>query len=474
MDKRGIAAGICLETNQSSWKELKREKYMKTTTFQTMTGAFALFAIGAPMMMATNGGAPQGTSGAPGETTCVACHGGQPNSGAGKLRIALDGAAATYTPGQKTRVRVTLEDPSARRWGFELSVKAENGNTQGSAGSLQPVDANTQVLNQGSSQWITHTPSGTRNNTRGPVTFEFDWTSPSSDAAGPLVFYAAGNAANGNGSTSGDLIYASTLRVTGAVAAAPVRPAFAPDAVTEVATRQPGMASGAWVNLTGANLAAQEASWSPSSGQPLPTTLANVKVKVNDVAAAIAFVRPDRVTFLVPAETPEGDVPVVVETDGKASDAVLIHNSRAIPAVLGVPDSGNQVYASVTPAGAGLALSLIGARGWMLGKPGVDARVVRGVFPGEEIDIYAIGMGRTQDEFRTDRLVTGNPAIADGVTVQLGETILTPTFTALVAPGVYVVRVKVPDSQAAGDVPIVLATNSIQSRSNVLLFVQQQ
>ena len=70
--------------------------------------------------------------------------------------------------------------------------------------------------------------------------------------------------------------------------------------------------------------------------------------------------------------------------------------------------------------------------------------------------------------------MTGNPAIADSVTVQLGDTILNPTFSALVAPGVYVVRVRVPDSQPAGDIPIVLGTNSIQSRGNVVLFVQQQ
>jgi uncharacterized protein (TIGR03437 family) len=447
------------------------------TTFQTKTRtALALFVVGAPLMMATSGGAPAGTSGAPGESTCVACHGGQPNGGSGKLQITFGGGTPTsvFTPGQKTRLRVTIEDANARRWGFQLTARLEDGAT---AGSLQSVDGTTQVVNQGGSQWITHTPSGTRTNTRGPVSFEFDWTSPvASSASTPVVFYAAANAANGNGSTSGDQIYAATLRVT-AASPAPLRPSFGASAVTDLATRQPGMAPGAWVSVEGSDLASLEAFWSPVSGQPLPTTLAGVKVRVNDVPAAVASVKPDRLTFLVPAETPEGEIPVVIESDGRISDPVLVRNSRALPAVLGVPDPDakeQRIYATVTTAGMNPALSLVATRGWILGKSAADPRAVRGVYPGEEIDIYAVGLGRTKEEFRTDRLVTGHPPLADPVTVMLGETVLDPVSTALVAPGVYVLRVKTPESLPPGDVPVTLQTNSIQSRPNVFLFVERQ
>src|SRR5262245_57686916 len=93
-----------------------------------------LLGLAAPAAWAHSDGAPERTSGAPGETTCVSCHGGRANSGAGKLQVNI-GGSSSYTPGQKVRVSVTLDDPAARRWGFELSAKTETG--AGSAGSLQ-------------------------------------------------------------------------------------------------------------------------------------------------------------------------------------------------------------------------------------------------------------------------------------------------------------------------------------------------
>ena len=64
-----------------------------------------------------------------------------------------------------------------------------------------------------------HTSTGTYNGTsNGPVTWQFDWTVPD-PAVGTITFYAAGNAANGNGSTSGDYIYSvSKLHSEGSLA----------------------------------------------------------------------------------------------------------------------------------------------------------------------------------------------------------------------------------------------------------------
>ena len=45
--------------------------------------------------------------------------------------------------------------------------------------------------------FIEHTSAGTRNGTRNGVTFQFDWTPPAVNA-GPVTFYVAGNAANGD------------------------------------------------------------------------------------------------------------------------------------------------------------------------------------------------------------------------------------------------------------------------------------
>jgi len=413
-------------------------------------------------------GAPAGVSGAPGDSDCTSCHGGRPNSGSG--RVSIDAGGSTYTPGRQVRLKVTIEDPNARRWGFQVSARPESDG-QSMAGAFATADSNTQVLKQGMLEWITHTENGTRRGTAGPVTFEFDWTAPASDI-GPIVLYAAANAANNNNTSSGDSIYTANLKIT-ALAGQP-RPSFTSAAVTDTWTQRPGLAPGAWVNIAGSDLAAQEAYWSPASGKPIDTKLGGVTVKLNDVAAAISFVSPTRVTILVPGAIPEGDVPIVIERDGAASDPVSIRNAAALPAIHSVPDPGaNRFYASVTTATAGTTLGLLNGKGWLLGKPSVDSRATRGAFPGEEIDIYATGLGATAPEFPTDRVFSGSFAVANAPRVRFGQLSVDAVSANLVSPGIYLVRVKVPESLAAGDVTVVLDVNGITSADNVFLNIEK-
>ena len=220
-----------------------------------------------------------------------------------------------YAPGQKVHMRVVIEDPAAKRWGFQLTARPES-NPDASAGKLETAGNDTQVISSGLLQWITHTAGGTRLGSTSLVSFEFDWTAPDS-AAGPVVFYAAANAANGNGNSDGDRIYTSNLRV--AAGAAFQRPAFTSSGVTDISTGQAGIAPGAWVSIAGSDLADQVAYWSPVQGKQLETTVGKVTVKVNDVAAPLSFVSPAKITFLVPAGTPDGDVPIIVERAMAAS-----------------------------------------------------------------------------------------------------------------------------------------------------------
>jgi len=232
-----------------------------------------------------------------------------------------------------------------------------------------------------------------------------------------------------------------------------------------------GLASGTWVTISGTNLASGELSWAPSAGRRLETTLGGVKVKVNNVDAPLAFVSPTRITLLVPAGTPEGDVPVVVERDGQASQAVVVKAAPALPAIRGVADPNNagRVYASVGAAGAGALLGFVNPRGWILGKPDLDSRASRGAYPGEEIDIFATGLGKTDGDLITDRLTFAALNVAGAVNVRFGEQSVAATAAALVAPGVYAVRVKVPEGLEAGEVALVVEANGASSGPNVLL-----
>ncbi len=183
---------------------------------------FALVAIlgAASLAAAYSGGPPNALTNAPGEGNCTACHGTYPlNSGGGSLTV--EGLASAFVPGDTYTVTVRLADPAASRWGFELTVLDEAGN---SAGALMPGGAETQVSTGGAfgRTYVKQTATGAYTGTTGEVTWTFQWTAPDAPA-GPVTFYFTGNAANGNGSTGGDRIYATSTSL-GPVSATGVIP----------------------------------------------------------------------------------------------------------------------------------------------------------------------------------------------------------------------------------------------------------
>ena len=120
-----------------------------------------------------------------------------------------------------------MADAGQRRWGFEFTARLASAPDRAQAGDLSPADGFTQVVcERGGArpcpedapvQFIMHTRAGTRNGTTGGVSFEFDWTAPAA-GAGSVIFYAAANAASGDGTPAGDRIYTTSLRTEAAQA----------------------------------------------------------------------------------------------------------------------------------------------------------------------------------------------------------------------------------------------------------------
>ncbi|MBD3221688.1 hypothetical protein GF314_10640 [bacterium] len=158
--------------------------------------------------LAFSGGPPDGRTNAPGENTCTQCHGTFPlNSGSGEITLA--GFPAEYTPGESYDVTVTLSDPDAARWGFELTL-LEDGGT--SAGALVVTDAGTQSSGGGGREYLKHNAAGTYPGTTGSASWAFTWQAPDA-GTGPVTMYVAGNGANNDGGSGGDRIYATSFAV---------------------------------------------------------------------------------------------------------------------------------------------------------------------------------------------------------------------------------------------------------------------
>ncbi len=170
---------------------------------------------------AFSGGPPDGYAGnPPNQLTCVACHGDFPlNAGNGQLELL--GVPATISAGQTYSLTVRLSDPGQSRWGFELTViNAQNE----SSGTIIVTDPDSTQISDNPApapDYLKHTSAGTRRGTAGPREWSFDWT------AGPdsqVEFYVAGNAANNDGTTFGDFIYAIHETAGGVVAVAAAEP----------------------------------------------------------------------------------------------------------------------------------------------------------------------------------------------------------------------------------------------------------
>lgn len=176
-------------------------------------GLFVLLgALCASEVMSNVGGAPVARSGAPGEATCAtsSCHSGTVNSGTGSITILSDAPGNTYTPGQTYTITTTVEqsDPLRQRYGFEvLSALGTSGGTEGSTVITNGTE--TQLKSFSTKRYVTHRQAGT-SGPNGERTWTFEWTAPN-PGVGAVTFYGAGNAANNNGSRTGDDIYTTSL-----------------------------------------------------------------------------------------------------------------------------------------------------------------------------------------------------------------------------------------------------------------------
>ena len=154
------------------------------------------FAASISSVFANSFGPNDGLTGAPGEGNCTQCHSGNSlNASGGTLVLGVPG---TYLPGEMYDIVVDLSRSGQSRWGFEMTALNGNG---ARAGTFAKANGNTKVSNANSKQYIKQTSAGSAHGTRNKNQWIFKWTAPTNDV-GPITFYAAGNAANGDGGTS--------------------------------------------------------------------------------------------------------------------------------------------------------------------------------------------------------------------------------------------------------------------------------
>lgn len=160
------------------------------------------------ILMASSSGSPGGKTGSPGDNgvSCTQCHTGTPQNAS--EWITTDIPVNGYIGGETYVITATGTHAGVGKFGFELTAEDESGNKVGSFTLLNTDE--TQYTNGNNA--VTHTSQG--NTPSGDSkTWEMEWTAPE-EIPGDITFFAAFNAANGNGSTSGDVIYLTDLTVS--------------------------------------------------------------------------------------------------------------------------------------------------------------------------------------------------------------------------------------------------------------------
>jgi xylan 1,4-beta-xylosidase len=227
-----------------------------------------------------------------------------------------------------------------------------------------------------------------------------------------------------------------------------------------------GAAPGAWITIVGTNFGPTvPQSWNPTPSAPLPTNLGGVSVNIGGEPAALSYASSSQINALVPAGTPFGANPVVVMVNGSAGNPYVLQVDSTHPAIYALANAAEPVGFYVTAALSGTSN--------LIGKPGADPRVTRGAHPGEQVDLYMVGLGATQDPtlFITSQLFSEAATLATTVTVDLGGQMIVPSFAGLVSPGLYVVRFTVPQGTVPGDLPIWVNAGGIFTPENVYFTV---
>ena len=169
---------------------MKKNYFFKTFLFLIPLSAFVLLSF--------SGGRDAGNTGSPGDggNTCAACHSGG--------NFGLSPTITTNIPASgyelNTTYNITVMGGASPAAGFQLTAEET-----GSNGKVGTFTAGSGSRLTGSGNAVTHSNSSNSS-------WSFTWTAPSTDQ-GEIKFYAAVNAANGNGGTSGDEIATTSSTV---------------------------------------------------------------------------------------------------------------------------------------------------------------------------------------------------------------------------------------------------------------------
>lgn len=324
-------------------------KLLKLSVFLFFVGLFLAFGLKGARVKASAGGPDPRSTGAPGEQTCAssACHLGSPvNSGSGS--VSLSGIPANYALNQEYTITVTVSQSGRSTFGFQATVIDDQGREVGTFTAGAGTGLIASPVGNNLRRYVRHT---TPKETANQGVWTFRWKAPS-QSAGRVTFYAAGNAANGDTTQSGDLIY-----TTSSISQPPV--SLASVATVSSASFAQNVALAPNMIVSAFSAAALSQNVVSASTNPLPTELDGTEIEVRDSTsttrkAGLFFVAPSQINYWIPTGTANGIATISVKRSGSVIAEGTVTIESTSPGIFTANTFGTGVPAAV-------ALRVVGA-----------------------------------------------------------------------------------------------------------------
>jgi uncharacterized protein (TIGR03437 family) len=232
-------------------------------------------------------------------------------------------------------------------------------------------------------------------------------------------------------------------------------------AVANAASFQPGISSGTWIALFGANLALTTRGWRNDEivNGMLPTQLDGVSVTIDGKAAAVSFISPRQLNVQVPDDSVIGPVPVQV-TAPQGTTSATAPMQQFSPGLF----TFDGTYVAAQHAD----YSDVGKPNLLSGVTTTPAQ------PGEVIILWGTGLGPSDPATPAGQLVTQAAPLANRATVLIGGEEADVQWAGISAAGLWQINVAVPGDLANGDATVVAEVGGVSTQSNALITIQRQ
>ena len=304
--------------------------------------------------------------------------------------------------------------------------------------------------------------SAPRGNAGAGFTFDILWTPPPTDV-GDVVFYFAGNAADGNGANSNDHIYTAAQVISpvcGFTSKATLR-SFVNGASFLAPWAGNGMMSifGSGFQPAGRMRSTVDADL---AGARLPKQLSCVAVEVAGQRVPITYLQPDQINI---------QAPTLLQNSGPVSVVVILNAGGKNE--LRSDTLTNTGLQAVAPAfftfnGKGIAAQFAGSTG-LVADPSVAAGS-RPAKPGDLVTLYGTGFGYTDPVWQAGEVPNKAASITTPFTLNIGGIPVSAadvTYAGL-SPGsisgLYQFNVRIPTVAADGDLPVSLTIGGVSTQ----------